>query len=143
MKTFAFAFALVLFPLTAAAEPVCLHYGDTVKLEGTLSKRVAYGPPGYGEDPKHDHPKYFTYVLHLEKPICVVPPKDPTGKFSGGDDSPIYQVEAIQIWNNSPFFLVQTSTDKKWINKKHISVSGELYSWYMAWHVTPVLIEPN
>jgi hypothetical protein len=33
MKHFVAAFALVLFPLTAAAEPVCLHYGDTVKLE--------------------------------------------------------------------------------------------------------------
>jgi hypothetical protein len=142
MKHFIFPFALVLFPLTAVAEPVCLHYGDAETLEGALAKRVAYGRPGYGEDPKHD-PKYFAYVLHLDEPICVVPSKEPTGKFSGGDDSLIYQVEAIQIWNNCPFFLVQTSTKEKWIDKKHISVSGGLYSWYPAWHVTPVLIEPK
>jgi hypothetical protein len=45
MKNFAIAFALALFPFTAAAEPVCLHYGDTVKLEGTVSNDWPTVPP--------------------------------------------------------------------------------------------------
>ena len=42
----------------------------SVTLTGTLTERIAYGPPGYGENPKKDK-KVRYFVLELKKPINI------------------------------------------------------------------------
>ena len=53
------------------ADGGCLSYEPAkVQLSGKVSKKEAFGPPGYGDDPAHDkHESYF--VLALTTPICV------------------------------------------------------------------------
>ena len=63
--------SLIFAAAVAASHGRCLKYEPSVvHLRGRIVERWDYGPPGYGEDPKHDSREDFL-VLKLEKPICV------------------------------------------------------------------------
>jgi hypothetical protein len=49
----------------------CLSYQPAVvRLKGRIVERMAYGPPSFGEDRRHDRIEHFL-VLRLDHPICV------------------------------------------------------------------------
>jgi hypothetical protein len=49
----------------------CLQYDPAVAtVAGTVGMATGYGPPGYGEDPRHD-PKFQYARLTLDQPVCV------------------------------------------------------------------------
>jgi hypothetical protein len=51
------------------AQAACLRYEpDTVRILGKLTRRTFYGPPGFGEDPKHDAKEVGFY---LESPVAL------------------------------------------------------------------------
>lgn len=51
---------------------VCLRYEpDTVWITGRLVRHAFYGPPSYGEDPKHDE-KETGFYLELAQPVCTI-----------------------------------------------------------------------
>lgn len=51
-------------------EPCFPLWPQSIRLSGTLSREIKYGPPGYGEDPKKDI-RVEVFTLVLEKPINV------------------------------------------------------------------------
>jgi hypothetical protein len=108
----------------------CLKYQPvTVALAGTISVRDAFGPPGYGEDPKHDKKEKYL-LLTLDAPICVEGnPKDDANSQSESN------VTAVQM-----LYLDKHPFHKKWLNK-HVSVTGTLFHAITGHHRTPVLIE--
>jgi hypothetical protein len=67
-----------------------------VKLEGALSERVFYGPPGFGETPDKDA-REKVFVLTLEQPITAVPIEDAETK--GSSSLSIQRnVRAVQLF---------------------------------------------
>jgi len=57
----------------AAAEEPCvdLKASQTVQLKGTLTYKMFAGPPNYEDVRKGDRPEP-SYILKLQKPICIV-----------------------------------------------------------------------
>ena len=58
--------------LPAAAEERCVDLKaiETIQFKGTLTHKVFPGPPNFEDVRKGDRPEP-TYILKLEKPICV------------------------------------------------------------------------
>ncbi len=79
-------------PLAQRPAPqACLRYEpDTTAVTGVLTRRMFYGPPGYGEDPKHDS-KEPGFYLELSKGVCTV-----VGKYADLD-VPKSDVRSIQL----------------------------------------------
>jgi hypothetical protein len=67
-----------------------------VKLEGTLSERVFYGPPGFGETPDKDA-REKVFVLTLGQPITAVPIEDAQAKGSSSLSTQ-RKVRAVQLF---------------------------------------------
>jgi hypothetical protein len=67
-----------------------------VKLEGTLSERVFYGPPGFGETPDKDA-REKVLILTLEKPITVVPVENAKPKVTSSL-STLRNVRGVQLF---------------------------------------------
>jgi hypothetical protein len=111
-------------------DPVRLEYQTTVvTLTGTLSAREAYGPPGYGEDPKNDRKERY-WLLTLDAPISVAGnPKDEANSQSESN------VKAVQV-----VYAGKQSFQESWL-EKHVSVTGTLSHAMTGHHRTPVLIE--
>jgi hypothetical protein len=126
------AISLGLF-LTAATTVLagggCLSYEPAqVQLSGKVSRKEAYGPPGYGEDPAHDKRESYL-VLALTAPICVnADPKSPVNNESETD------VREVQLVYPSGHSL-----QRAWLNR-NISVSGTLFHQLTGHHRTKVLI---
>jgi hypothetical protein len=112
------------------AGAACLKYEPaSVTLSGTIATRTAFGPPNYGEDPKHDSRERYL-VLALDTPICVdADPKSNLNYESAAD------VAAVQMvyFEKYPF-------RKGWLNK-HVTVTGTLFAAETGHHHTPVLIQ--
>ncbi len=66
---------------TSTSERTFKFDTPNVKLEGTLSERVFYGPPGYGETPDKDAQEKV-FVLTLGQAITAVPTEDAETKGS-------------------------------------------------------------
>ena len=67
--------------VTGAEEAIYKCDTPGIQLEGTLTERMFYGPPGFGETPAKDlHDKVL--VLKLAKPITVEPIEDAEAKNS-------------------------------------------------------------
>lgn len=111
----------------ATAEEVVYHYEpQEVELSGTLTERIFYGPPGYGEDPKHDTKEQAT-VLKLEGPITVIPEgRDATNERHDN-------VSEVQVVNMKHLPLAA-------LFEKKVKVSGTLFSAITGHHHTDVLI---
>jgi len=81
---------------TKAPERIFKFDTPNVKLEGTLSERVFYGPPGFGETPDKDA-REKVFVLTLEQPITAVPIEDAETK--GSSSLSIHRnVRAVQLF---------------------------------------------
>ena len=50
-----------------------------IQLEGVLTQRTFYGPPGYGETPTKDA-REKVYLLKLGRPVTMTPIDDPKAK---------------------------------------------------------------
>lgn len=99
-----------------------LHYKcDTegVRLEGTLTERTFYGPPGFGETPKKDL-RDKVLVLKLTKPITVEPTENAEAKGSTSLNT-LRHVHQIQLFLDS----AQTAEGRK-LAGKTVVVAGTL-----------------
>jgi hypothetical protein len=114
---------------TVLADGGCLSYEPAqVQLSGKVSKKEAYGPPGYGEDPAHDRRESY-FVLALTTPICVsADPKSPVNNESETD------VREVQL-----LYLSGHTLQGAWLNR-NISVRGTLFHQVTGHHRTKVLI---
>ena len=114
----------------AAAE--CLQYEPVmVAIQGSVSLIPAYGPPGFGEDPRHDAREDYL-ALTLDTPVCMTASSKPqTEDVAEGD------IKAVQlVFPNSEAFR----RAKHWIGRR-ISVTGSLYHGFTGHHHTTVLLK--
>jgi hypothetical protein len=79
---------------TKSSEYICDTPG--VKLEGRLSERTFYGPPGFGETPRKDA-REKVLILNLAQPITVVPVTDAEAKGSASLDT-LGNIRAVQLF---------------------------------------------
>jgi hypothetical protein len=101
-----------------------LHYDPAVvTLVGRLGKQRWYGPPGYGEDPKHDRVETYL-LLYLDRPISVAATPD---EDAHSDVSPV-QLAAMNL--QKLFLLVG----------HRVRLRGTLFEGFTGHHVTPVLL---
>jgi hypothetical protein len=81
----------VALALNVPVVQTCLPYEPAkVTITGVVSVGHGYGPPGFGEDPKHDAKETYP-VLTLSKPICV------SGGDADGMDDPVSSIRAFQL----------------------------------------------
>jgi len=113
----------------AASAETYVYETQKVALTGMLTEKIFYGPPGYGEDPKHDK-KEKAYVIKLSKKITVVPPEG--DKTNERHDN----VSEVQVVNTKQLPL------KTWLQKR-ITVKGTLFSAISGHHHTEVLINAD
>lgn len=97
-------------------------------LYGTLSTKVYWGPPGYGEDTTVDE-KENVYLLVLDKGINIQAPKK---DLSDGYNGAINNVMQLQLVN-------QQSLDA-YLNKD-VTVTGTLFGAQTGHHHTDVLLD--
>jgi len=115
----------------ADASP-CLKYEPVlVTVSGTIAVKQAYGPPGYGEDPKHDTKEKYLLLI-LTAPLCVdADPGDPLNSEAANN------VKAIQM-----FYMPEHPFNKAWLGQP-VTVTGTLFRAQTGHHRTDVLIEVN
>lgn len=65
-------------------------------IEGTLTEREVYGPPGYGETPSKDERRSI-FVLKLSQPIAVSPLANTTEKNSANLDA-VRNIHEVQLF---------------------------------------------
>jgi len=131
MKTQLIAAFAVALAGSVGASAGCLEYGPVkVTLSGTISAREDFGPPGYGEDPKHDSRERHLY-LNLDNPVCV--------SARAGDDLDAAEsgVDKMEMVYFSPLPFQHV-----WLGK-HVSVTGTLFHGFSGHHWTRVLITPT
>lgn len=97
-------------------------------IHGTLSSKVYWGPPGYGEDTTADE-KENVYLLILDKGINIQAPKK---DLSDGYNAAINNVMQLQLVN-------QQSLDA-YLNK-NVTVTGTLFGAQTGHHHTDVLLD--
>jgi hypothetical protein len=103
----------------SAAESVLKFDTPGIELEGTLTERMFYGPPGFGETPEKDS-QDRVLVLQLKKPITVEPVKNAGSKNSLGLET-VRHVLLVQLF----FDRGHQSQARKLLGKK-IRVEGTL-----------------
>jgi hypothetical protein len=83
---------------TSGTAPEVTYKYDTegVRLEGTLTERTFYGPPGFGETPAKDA-RDKVLVLKLKLPISVEPTPDAEAKGSESLD-PFKHIRDVQLF---------------------------------------------
>ena len=87
-----------------------------VRLEGTLSERKEYGPPGYGETPSKDE-RTTILVLKLSNPISVQPTANAEANGSASLD-PVKDVRELQLYIPKP----QVGDARKLLGKVVVAV---------------------
>lgn len=113
-----------------ATEQAVYHYSpEKAELTGVLTQKIFYGPPGYGEDPKHDK-KEHVYVLKLERPIRVIA-TDKDSQNEGHDN-----IRELQVDYTGKILL------KNFLKKK-VRIRGTLRSAEIGHDHTDVLITPD
>jgi hypothetical protein len=117
-------------PKAVLAADTCLSYEPAkVQLSGKVSKKEAFGPPGYGEDPAHDSRENYL-VLALPAPICV----------NGDPKSPINSESETDVREVQLVYPPGRSLQQAWLDR-NISVSGTLFHATTGHHRTKVLIQ--
>jgi hypothetical protein len=108
----------------------CLSYEpDTVSVTGTLTRRMFYGAPGFGEDPTHDA-KESGFYLELARPICMSNRDDEV-------DVPKNGVRLVQV------LLDQSGYDRLRRSLGHrVTLRGILTGAINGHHHAPVLLTP-
>jgi Domain of unknown function (DUF4431) len=116
------------FAQTAQEKDWLSYEPAVVELKGTLSVKLYYGPPNYGENPDTDA-KEALPILILSKPVNVRGNTDPK---AGSDKQSVEDVQQIE--------LVLTMPHKELIGKTVI-VEGTLFHAFTAHHHTKVLMD--
>jgi hypothetical protein len=104
----------------AESEP---HYKcdtDGVGLEGTLTERTFYGPPGFGETPAKDA-RERVLILRLPKPVTIDPIEDVKAN-NGTCWSSFPNLKAIQLL----ILPLEKATDARKLVGKTVVVVGRL-----------------
>ena len=122
------ALRLCTLPLLAgsATAAPCLSYDPAVvTLSGTVGRVMAYGPPGFGEDKRHDAKEPF-FELRLPQPACTV---------QGGELDPAEdRITELQ--------LVFMQADRPALHAgQGATVTGKLFHSFTGHHHTTVLLE--
>ncbi len=127
MKLAAGALAVLLFAGPATAAPHCTPYHQPVVLTGTVDRMMFYGPPNFGEDPRHDQRAYYPVFRPDRAPhMCRValdfniPP---------GADIP-RRMQMI-------FYPIDP---RRWYGR-HVTVTAKLWPWETASHHTPIMLD--
>lgn len=102
------------------------------KISGTLTEKMFYGAPNYGETPEKDE-KEMVWILKLDYPVNVIAAPDQPDPEMG--DHTIRGIKEIQIYT-----LDKKINLSKYLNKK-ITVQGPLMSAISGHHHTEVLME--
>ncbi|CAN5187742.1 hypothetical protein BH11PSE11_BH11PSE11_19770 [soil metagenome] len=111
---------------TVFAGGECLSYGPaTVSLEGRVSLRKFYGPPGYGESPKTDA-RETQAVLILDKPVCTLAGQEDYAEAETGQ-------KQITLGGAAGIKLAAFSG-------KRVVARGTLFHAHTGHHHTPVLL---
>jgi hypothetical protein len=124
---FILTLALLLLAQPAFSDDIYKFDPAVVELVGTLTEKVYFGPPGYGENPKTDS-KEQAAILQLSKPIKVV--AENSDEFNETRD----KVKVVQLINTKGISL------SKYFQNK-IRVTGKLSSAITGHHHTDVLLE--
>jgi hypothetical protein len=98
------------------------YYPSRAHLTGTLKTAEAYGPPGFGEDPKHDEVEKY-YVLVLENGINIEASEDE----DSNDQDTFTDVKQVQV-----FLLHNVHGPISKLVNKRVRVEGTLHE-----HLTP------
>jgi hypothetical protein len=124
------------FSLLVAAQSAhgqsCLSYEtDGVKLAGKIKRMTFPGPPNYESVKKGDQPE-VTWILTLDKPICVN--ADPSNEFSEAEKN----VSDVQLALAPEGFTKWRALVR---NRVPVVVTGKLFHAHTGHHHTQVLIE--
>lgn len=119
------AIAVLIF---SDAQAACVKLDiQQVRLAGTVTPVLFYGPPNYGEDPVHDA-KEVAAVLKLDQPISICPDLSAN---SAPPDSPVQETQ--MIFRDPPY-------GRQW-NGKRVIASGTLFAAQTGHHHTPVMFD--
>lgn len=99
-----------------------------IEITGVLDKRLAYGPPGWGETPKQDD-EFVYYVIELQKPFCL--------SQSNGDNKYFLKSRDIQITGE----IDDQSALKLSMKKSTIKAKGYIWRGHSPWHQLPLLFD--
>ncbi|MEG5548729.1 DUF4431 domain-containing protein [Enterobacter wuhouensis] len=104
----------------------CLKEGDKVVLSGVIKEELFYGPPGWGEDKKHDE-KLLYWILHLNSPLkCVI---DANTEQEG--------------WNSNVQLIIsgEDYKTKRNLLNHHVTIDGKVMLAVTGYHMTSVLLK--
>jgi Domain of unknown function (DUF4431) len=104
----------------------CTPTDTPVVVQGTIVRQMFYGPPNFGEDPRHDERGFYP-VLRTDRPLkmCQVP---------GADFAvPKTAVRFMQM-------IFYRDFDRA-LYGRHVVVRARLFGWQTAFHHTPVMLE--
>jgi uncharacterized protein DUF4431 len=124
----AFAATFLLAAGGVQAAPPCTPYGAAIVLTGTIVRPMFYGPPNFGEDPKHDERGFYP-VFHPDRTPHMCPEPPDGAAIPPGADHP----RAMQM-----IFL--SGDPRRWYGR-HVSVTAKLWTWDNAMHHTPVMLD--
>lgn len=99
-----------------------------VTLIGTLKAAMFYGPPRYGEDPKHDR-KEHVFVLELDTPIDLA--ADAANDFNVAQAN-VRRLQVVPL-PDDPKALPR-------LRNRHVQASGTLFGAQTGHHHTDVLL---
>ena len=105
-----------------------------VQLDGVLTERKVYGPPGYGETPAKDT-RTTILVLKLARPISVEPPPNAEANGSANLDG-AKNVREVQL-----FISHSLSLNSKELVGRSVAVTGTLNESITASQYTKVWLE--
>jgi hypothetical protein len=110
-----------------------LKCADRVRLEGKLSERTFYGPPGVGTPAKEAYEKLF--LLNLMSPITVQPVGGAASEMSSCSKT-FRRVRQVQL-----FFEPAESTEAETMVGKVIVVSGLLDEAHLPSQHTDIIMD--
>ena len=123
-------FSSLALGLSLSASEPCLKYEpEVVELVGTMKRHVFPGPPNFESVIGGDTPENY-WVLHLLKPICVVPTESDTH----GINEPETGVNQLQL-NQIDY------KGSKHLLGKRVKVKGRLLHAITGHHHTKVMLE--
>jgi len=131
----ALAFFLALFVpgFAQCSKSDCLSYGPAItEIKGRITRKPFFGPPNFGEDPKHDS-KETALILHLVQPICVTN----GARLENSDE---FDVKEIQLSLIDPAWKQFKAIKRHIGTKRTFIVRGELFHAHTGHHVTLVLM---
>jgi hypothetical protein len=135
MAAFASLILLLGLPQKGLQKAMTKPEGTPISLTGMIRFVHGYGPPGWGEDPKHD--AHITYwVLDLSEPVTT--PCTPSSPERAAEEcSPAKRLRLIVEGDDRLLREAKSSVDRK------ATVMGRLERQDTAGEMTPIYIDPT